>query len=81
MNPSSTLRVRRAIAGLFVAWAVTAIALSLAALRAPGERLYHPFIHTRSATISVIDEVSPDARAAGMEPGDIILAMNGRPFH
>src|SRR6266850_1881856 len=33
MNPSSTLRVRRAIAGLFLAWAVGAIVLSLAALR------------------------------------------------
>ena len=29
MNPSSTLRVRRAIAGLFLVWAVGAIVLSL----------------------------------------------------
>ncbi len=81
MNPSSTLRVRRAIAGLFLAWAVGAITLSLAALRAPGDRLYHPFTHTRVATTSVIDEVAPSARESGVEPGDVIVAMNGRPYH
>ena len=59
MNPSSTLRVRRAIAGLFFVWAVVAIGLSLAALRAPGDRLYHPFTHSRVPTASVIDEVAP----------------------
>jgi signal transduction histidine kinase len=81
MNPSSTLRVRRAIAGLFLAWAVGAIVLSLAALRAPGDRLYHPFTHTRLASISVIDEVAPSAQQSGVEPGDVIVAMNGRPYH
>lgn len=81
MNPSSTLRVRRAIAGLFLVWAVGAIVLSLAALRAPGDRLYHPFTHTRLASISVIAEVSDSARANGAEPGDVIVAMNGRPYH
>src|SRR5262245_8787550 len=81
MNPSSTLRVRRATAGLFLAWAVGAIVLSLAALRAPGDRLYHPFTHTRLATTSVIHEVAPSARDSGAEPGDIIVAMNGRPYH
>jgi len=81
MNPSSTLRVRRAIAGLFLVWAVGAIVLSMAALRAPGDRLYHPFTHRRLATISVIDEVAPSAQQSGVEPGDVIVAMNGRPFH
>jgi len=81
MNPSSTLRVRRAIAGLFLAWALGAIVLSLAALRAPGDRLYHPFTHTRLATISVIAEVAPSARTSGAEPGDVIVSMNGRPYH
>src|SRR5262245_66210348 len=81
MNPSSTLRVRRATAGLFLVWAVGAIVLSLGALRAPGDRLYHPFTHTRLANISVIAEVSDAARASGAEPGDVIVAMNGRPFH
>ena len=81
MNPSSTLRVRRAIAGLFLAWAVGAIVLSLAALRAPGDRLYHPFTHTRLPSISVIDEVAPSAQQSGVERGDVIVAMNGRPYH
>src|SRR5262245_22763065 len=81
MNPSSTLRVRRAIAGLFLAWAVIAIVLSLAALRAPGDRLWHPFTHTRLATTSVIAEVAPSAQNSAAEPGDVTIAMNGRPFH
>jgi signal transduction histidine kinase len=81
MNPSSTLRVRRAIAGLFLAWAVGAIVLSLAALRAPGDRLYHPFTHSRVPTASVIDEVAPSARGSGAEHGDVVVAMNGRPYY
>jgi signal transduction histidine kinase len=81
MNPSSTLRVRRAIAGSFLAWAVVAIVLSLAALRAPGDRIYHPFTHTRVPTASVIDEVAPSAQGKGVEPGDVVVAMNGRPYH
>src|SRR5258706_9089466 len=80
MNPSSTLRVRRAIAGLFLIWAVGAIVLSLAALRSPGDRLYHPFTHTRLAAISVIAEIAASARASGAEPGDVVIAMNGRPY-
>jgi signal transduction histidine kinase len=81
MNPYSTLRVRRAVAGLFLLWAVAAIVLSLAALRAPGDRIYHPFTHTRITTISVIHELSPTAQKSAAEPGDEILAMNGRPYH
>jgi signal transduction histidine kinase len=81
MNPSSTLRARRAVAGLFLAWAIAAIVLSLGALRAPGDRLYHPFTHTRIATTSVIHEVSPSAQGSGAEPGDVIVAMNGRPYY
>jgi signal transduction histidine kinase len=81
MNPSSTLRARRAIAALFLAWAIAAIVLSLGALRAPGDRIYHPFTHTRIATTSVIHEVSPSAQGSGAEPGDVILEMNGRPYY
>jgi signal transduction histidine kinase len=81
MNPWSTLGVRRAVAALFLVWAVGAIVLSLAALRAPGDRLYHPFTHTRIATTSLIDELSPRAQESEAEPGDLILRMNGRPFY
>jgi Signal transduction histidine kinase regulating C4-dicarboxylate transport system len=81
MNPSSTLRVRRATAGLFLAWAVGAIVLSLAALRAPGDRLYHPFTHSRIPTASRIDEIAPSAKQSGIEHDDLIVAMNGRPFN
>src|SRR5262249_37911541 len=81
MNPSSTLRVRRAIAGLFLAWAVGAIVLSLPALRRPGDLIYPPCTHSRVPTACVIDEVAPSARGSGAERGDVILAMNGRPYH
>jgi len=86
MNPWSTLGwstlgVRRAVAALFLSWAVVAIVLSLAALRAPGDRIYHPFTHTRIATTSLVDEVSPDASDSAASRGDLILEMNGRPFY
>jgi len=80
MNPTSTLRARRLIAGLFLAWALVAIVLSLSALRAPGDRLYHPFVHTRLNGVSVVTEVAPSAQPGGVEVGDVVVSMNGRPF-
>ena len=80
MNPNSTLRLRRAIAGLFLGWALLAIALSLAALRAPGERVHHPFTHTRMQAEVVIEQLAPSARSSRAEPGDVVVSMNGRPF-
>jgi signal transduction histidine kinase len=81
MNPFSTQAVRRAVAALFLGWALLAIVLSLSALRAPGDRVYHPFTHTRVAYTSVIHTLAPSARGSLASPGDVILAMNGRPFH
>ena len=69
MNPFSTLAVRRAVAALFLGWAILAVVLSLGALRAPGDRLYHPFTHTRIATTSVIHELSPRARESAASAG------------
>jgi len=80
MNPSSTLRVRRAVAALFLGWAVISIVLSLATLRAPGDRIYHPFTHTRIGATSVIHEVAPSAQGSRLAAGDVVVAMNGRPY-
>ena len=80
MNPISTLRARRLIAALFLGWALLGIVLSLGALRAPGDRLYHPFVHTRLNGVSIVTEVAPDAQESGIQVDDVIVAMNGNPF-
>jgi signal transduction histidine kinase len=80
MNPTSTLRMRRLTAALAVAWAGVAIVLSLASLRIPPGQLHHPFLDSRLGGASVIEWVAPAAAAQGLEPGDRILELNGRPF-
>ena len=44
MNPTSTLRVRRATALLAGCWALLAIVLSIGAMGAPSSGVYLPFI-------------------------------------
>src|SRR5262249_22083025 len=44
-----------------------------------GERVTVPFFAPDAASASV-DIVSPDAEAAGIHSGDVLLAINGRPY-
>ena len=80
MKPTSTQRARRTLAALFIAWALVSIVLSLAALRAPGDRVFHPFVFTQLDSAAVVTELAPSALEAGLEVGDVVLAMNGQPF-
>ncbi len=80
MTPSSTQLVRRAVAALFVGWAVVAIVLSLAVLRRPTDELYHPFTDTRVGGVAVVMDLGPSASAIPVEPGDRILELNGEPY-
>jgi two-component system NtrC family sensor kinase len=81
MNPSSTLRVRRALAIIAVGWAVLSILQSLALFRADTpERIAHPFLDARLGTHIVVALSSPAALEAGLEPGDQVLEMDGVPF-
>jgi two-component system NtrC family sensor kinase len=81
MNASSTLRVRRAIAFVFVCWALLAIVTSVAALRTTDGRLYHPFTDTRVGHRAVVQSVAPDAQESAAAPGDIIISVNGEPYN
>jgi signal transduction histidine kinase len=80
MTPSSTLLVRRAVGVLFVGWAVLAIALSLDAMRRPARDLCHPFTDARVGGVAVVMDLAPDLQESGIEAGDRILEVNGRPY-
>ncbi len=80
MNPTSTLRFRKAVAVLAVAWAGLALVLSLAALRAPEERLLHPFIDSRAGTVAVVQSLSAEATESSLEVGDRLVGFNGEPY-
>jgi hypothetical protein len=81
MNPTATVRLRRATAALALAWALFAfglmVALQLQADRRPGP----PFLFEGLATDPWrIAEVAPEALAAGVETGDQVVAIDGWPI-
>ncbi len=80
MNPTSTLRMRRATATLAVGWALLALLLSQAVQRAPADRYVHPFGSVQLGSYAVVRSVTPAALEAGIQVGDRVEAMNGRPF-
>lgn len=80
MYTSSTHWLRRGIAAAFVGWALLAIVLSLAALRSPSDRLYHPFIDSRLGSPGVVQDLAPAAAGRGIEFGDRIVSVNGIPY-
>ncbi len=80
MNPSSTLRWRRLSAALAVAWALSALGLSVLATHVGGDVLQHPFADTRLGGTAVVVWATPEAEAAGIESGDRILAADGVPY-
>jgi signal transduction histidine kinase len=80
MNPTSTLRMRRLTAFLAIAWALLAIFLSIAGLRADPGALGHPFSDSRMGGRAVIEEPTPAAAAQGVSPGDFIREVDGVPY-
>jgi signal transduction histidine kinase len=80
MTPSSTLLARRAVAALFLGWAMLAIAFALVALRRPAHELYHPFTETRVGSVAVVMDLAPGARGRPIAAGDRILEVNGKPY-
>jgi signal transduction histidine kinase len=80
MSPTSTLRMRRFTAPLAIAWALSAILPSVAALRAPEGAWDHPFDEPRLGRVALVQSVHPSAAGAGVEVGDRVVALDGRPF-
>ena len=80
MTPSSTFLVRRAVAALFVGWALLAIVLSLGAMWRPAHELCHPFTDTRVGGVAVVTDLAPSLVGQGIQPGDHILEVNDKPY-
>jgi signal transduction histidine kinase len=80
MNPTATVRLRRATAALALLWAVVALALSIQ-LRVEADRwLGPPFLFEGLATDPWrISGVTPEAAAAGLQNGDRLVTLDGRP--
>jgi signal transduction histidine kinase len=79
MNPTSTVRLRRATAGIALFWALLALAACVG-LRIGGQdrNLGPPFLFEGLANDPWrIVEVAPEARAAGIEPGDRLMRVDG----
>ena len=79
MDPVSTLRVRRLTGTLASLWAISAVALSAFALIPRADAPSLPFSSAFVAGVAVIHAVGADARAAGIEPGDEWLSIDGKP--
>ena len=82
MNPSSTLRFRRAIAVVALLWALFAIVLSMGPLRVPAGGVQHPMRVSVLGGSVIVEGLGPSLSAAGTEvaPGDRLLELNGQPF-
>src|SRR5512144_38260 len=80
MSPTSSHRLRRATALLAVGWALSAILPSLGALRPSETGVDHPFADSRLGRVAVVQGLHPSAAAAGVEVGDRVVSLEGRPF-
>ncbi|MDJ0851626.1 MAG: ATP-binding protein [Myxococcota bacterium] len=79
MNPSATLRLRRATAALAIGWAVLCLLIGIRAHLLEVSSPAMPFNSSGLAGRQVLQEVMPEALAAGFEPGDELLAVDGEP--
>jgi len=77
MSPIATARFRRATALLAVLWAVAGLFLGVRGNLAEAQRPRVPFISSGIAGRQVVNAVSPQATAAGIERGDRFAAIDG----
>ena len=80
MNPTATVRLRRATAAIALVWALVAFGMSVK-LRVDSESRYGPpFLFEGLATDPWrISGVTPEAAQAGLQDGDQLIAIDGRP--
>jgi signal transduction histidine kinase len=72
--------MRRATALLAIAWALSAILPASTALWPSQDGLHHPFSDAPLGRIAVVRSVDESAAGSGIEVGDRVLAVDGRPF-
>jgi signal transduction histidine kinase len=82
MNSSASYRLRRVVAFVALGWALSAFALSLFAKAEAELRPRPPLVAlTLTGGYQVVEWASPEARVAGVEIGDRLLAVDGAPAH
>ena len=81
MSPTATQRFRRATAGIAVAWALLALALSLVGKIGAPEVPLPPVSTTGVGGIVLVEWLSEEAAAAGAVRGDRVLAVDGEPVN
>ena len=81
MNTHSMLRLRRATALAAVVWAGLALLLTVAGQLTARTPLYPPLQTSGTGGIVIVHWVHETAAAAGVEIGDRVLAVDGRPVN
>jgi signal transduction histidine kinase len=79
MNPTGTVRLRRATAGLAVAWALLALLVGVRGQLGASTGPHPPFVYWGAGGRYLVQAVQPSAEAAGVERGDRILEVDGVP--
>ena len=79
MERATILRTRQMTGGLAALWALLAIGLSIFALIAPASGPHLPVRTSLIAGVAVVHAVSEQAAEAGVEEGDQLLSVDGRP--
>ena len=80
MSPSASSRFRQWTAIVALAWAVLALNAGLVAKFEVARHPSLPFSFSNAAGITVVHRVEEGAGAAGVEPRDRLLAVDGQPF-
>jgi signal transduction histidine kinase len=80
MDPIATQRFRRATAMLALAWAVLSLGFSLGAQLVGRKAPHPPVSYSVVAGLATVQWVSEEARAAGVQPGDRLVSVDGHPI-
>ncbi len=80
MNPAATLKLRRVTGLLAAGWALLAIGLSIYALLSPRDELALPVNCSYVAGSAIVQWTTPEARLAGIQRGDRVVSIDGRPL-
>lgn len=79
MDPDLAKRLRQITGGLAAAWAIVAIFLSMSSLVSPRSGPQLPVRTSIIAGVAVVHATSANAAEAGVEAGDQLVSVDGRP--
>ena len=81
MTPEATQRLRRSTALLAVVWAVSALVLAIYGQVSSRRVVDPPIVTSTLGGLAIVNSVSEEAAAAGVELGDHVLMVDGRSVH